>query len=308
MNINDIIIAENRIKKHIYNTPIIRLKQLDNMLGCKVYIKAENMQITNSFKIRGAINKFLINKDTFRNGVVATSSGSHGLAVAYSAKLFNIPATIILRDTAPSYKINLIKKLGAQVITLPFHLRYDKAQEFVKDKGYTYIHPYEDEEIIAGHGTVALEILNQGDFNKVLIPMGGGGIAAGTAFTIKTLCPNCEVIGCEPSVISKFSKSLKENKPISVNYAKSVADSLLPLSPGVVPFKYINEYLNFAIPVDEDNILKAQKILLEQGKIVSEVSSAIVIGAVLQKPEIFNSNEKVCFVISGGNIDYKNIY
>lgn len=307
MDFNSIFDAKKRIEKYLFNTPIIRLEQLDDYVGCKVFIKAENMQLTNSFKIRGALNKFLKFKDDLQGGVVATSSGSHGIAVAYAANLLNIPATIILRDSSPDYKQMLIKQLGAEVITLPYNLRQIRASEIVKEKLYTYVHPYEDEDIIEGHGTLGIDIINQGEFDKIVIPMGGGGLAAGLSTAVKTLIPKCKIIGCEPSVIGKFNKSIKKGRPIEVEFASSIADALLPLRPGKLPFPYIKSNMDYIIPVDENNIIKAEKILLNKGKIISEISSAIVLGAALQMPSFFNKNEKVCFVISGGNIDIEHI-
>lgn len=303
MDFKDIKIAQKRIQEKIYNTPIIRIEQLDELLGCKVFLKLENIQLTNSFKIRGALNKILKNSEEIKNGVVATSSGSHGIAVAYAANLLRIPAIVILRDTSPQCKRKAIQDLGAEVIALPHNLRQNKAQQIVSEKSYTYLHPYEDEDIIAGHGTLGIEIASQGCFDKIVIPMGGGGLAAGLSIAIKQLMPKCKIIGCEPSSISKFSKSIKAQKPVEVKPAFSVADALLPHKPGEIPFRYIKDNIDYIIPVDDKNIIEGERIIFHKGKIVSEISSAIVIGAALQAPFVFKKNENVCFVISGGNVE-----
>lgn len=141
--------AYNRIFPYRIKTPIIRLEQLDEIVGCRAFVKAENMQLTNSFKIRGSLNKIIKDKDLFKNGVVATSSGSHAIATAYSAKIFGIPAIAILRDTAPKFKQEIISNLGAEVILLPYYLRQQKVNEIVDNLNYKYLHTYEDEDIIA---------------------------------------------------------------------------------------------------------------------------------------------------------------
>lgn len=302
-----IVEAHARISPHIIETPIIRLRQLDEVVGCKVFVKAENMQITNSFKIRGGLNKIIKEKDLLKNGVVATSSGSHAIATAYSARLFDIPVIAILRDTAPKIKQDILKDLGAEVILLPYYLRMQKAKEIVNNLNFKYIHPYEDEEIIAGHGTLGIEIDNQFHFDKIVLPMGGGGLAAGLSVAIKRCNPNCKVIGCEPMVISKFTKSLENGSIQEAQPSTSIADALLPLRPGAIPFEYIKNNLNSVIPVTEENIIKAERILIEKGKIITEISSAIVIGAALQNRCQFNKTDNVCFILSGGNIDINNI-
>lgn len=307
MDLNDIIDAKKRIEPYIYKTPMIRVPQLDEYLNCRVYLKAENLQLTNSFKIRGALNKMLKSKEKLKNGVVATSSGSHGIAVAYSAKMLNIPAIIILRDTSPEYKRKIVKDLGADVIPMPYHLRYAKAREIEETLNYTYIHPYENEDIIAGHGTLGIDILENMHFDKIVIPMGGGGLAAGLSTAVKSISPKTQILGCEPSVISKFSKSLKFGEPMESEYAKSIADALLPLKPGETPFPYIKNNLSNMFAVDEPNIIEGEKLLINKGKLIAEISSAIVFGAALQFPEYFNKNDDVCFVISGGNTDINYI-
>lgn len=296
--------AYNRIFPYIIKTPIIRLEQLDEIVGCRAFVKAENMQVTNSFKIRGSLNKIIKDKDLLKNGVVATSSGSHAIATAYSARIFDIPAIAILRDTAPKFKQEVISNLGAEVILLPYYLRQQKADEIVDNLNYKYLHPYEDEDIIAGHGTLGIEINNEIQFDKIVLPMGGGGLAAGLSVAMKNCNPKCKVIGCEPMAIGKFIKSIEAGSILEMPYSTSVADALLPLKPGNLPFEYIKNNLSDVIPVTDENIIIAEKLLLGKGKILAEISSAIVIGAALQNRNKFKKNDNVCFIISGGNVDF----
>lgn len=154
-------------------------------VGCRAFVKAENMQVTHSFIIRGSLNKIIKDKGLLKNGVVATSFGSHAIAPAYSTKIFDIPAIAILRDTAPKFKQDIISNLGAEVILVPYYLRQQKTYEIVDNLNYKYRHPYEDEDIIAGHGTLGIEINNEFQFDKIALSMGGGGLAAGLSVAIK---------------------------------------------------------------------------------------------------------------------------
>ena len=305
ISIQNIQLAQKRIQSYIYSTPLVRVKALDEVLKCKVYIKAENMQISNSFKIRGALNKILsMPEEQLQNGIVVTSSGSHAIATSYAARLRGVKVIAILRDTSPQCKRKLIQELGSEVIVLPHEKRIEKAEELVDAKGYTYIHPYEDYDIMNGHGTVGLEIIDENpSINKIVIPMGGGGLAAGLSTAVKMNFPNIKIIGCEPTVFSRFTRSIEAGRPIEVKSQSSVADALLPLKPGEMAFPYIQRNVDKILTVNERSIINGAFILLTKGKIFAEISSAIVIGAVLQDFNCFSKEDKVCFLISGGNSD-----
>ncbi|MGE7091311.1 threonine ammonia-lyase [Lysinibacillus sp. NPDC048646] len=296
--------AKNKLAPYIHETPVVRLYGLDDILGCNVYIKAENMQKTNSFKVRGALNKMLsMPIEQLQKGVVASSSGNHGKGVAYAAKLLNIQATIVLPDTAPIIKVEGIRALGANVVQCKFADRQAETDRLSLAHNYAIIHPYDDYHIMAGQGTVGLEILEQlPHVDTIVVPIGGGGLISGVATAIKTLAPHVKVIGVEPAVISRYAKSLKAGERLLLEEQKSLADALLPLQPGKLNFPIVQKLVDNVVSVDEDSLHSGMKTLLLDGKQLAEPSSSIVIGAALQGILPIAKNDNVCFLISGSNV------
>ncbi|MDP0493986.1 MAG: threonine/serine dehydratase [Fusobacterium sp. JB021] len=301
--------AKERINEYIFKTPLIRMEILDEILNCEVYLKAECMQKTNSFKIRGALNKMLsLPKEKIEKGVIAASSGNHGKGVAFAAKLLNIPATIVLPENAPKIKIEGIQKLGAKTVLCELSERHKIAKQLSVENDYTIIHPYDDYKIIEGQGTIGLEIMEQQkDLDYVVVPIGGGGLIGGISTAVKSINSNVKVIGIEPERLRRYGKSLEEGKRVLLNQEKSLADALLTIQPGEKNYPIVIKNVDkFSFSSDE-YLKKGTDILLNQGKILSEFSSASVIGAVLQGNLKFNKKDKVCFVISGGNISMSQI-
>ena len=296
--------AKRKLAPYIFETPVTRLQGLDEVLGCNVYIKAENMQKTNSFKIRGALNKMLTMPiEQLENGVVAASSGNHGKGVAYAAKLLNIPATIVLPDTAPIIKVEGIRALGANVVQCKLAERHIVTEKLSSEYGYAIIHPYDDFDIMAGQGTAGLEILAQlPDVNTIVVPIGGGGLISGIATAIKSLAPHVKVIGAEPAAISRYAKSLQANERLLLEEQRSLADALLTLQPGERNFPIVQKLVDEVVSVDETSLHNGMKTLLLEGKIMAEPSSSIGIGAALQGILPISKKENVCFLISGGNV------
>lgn len=296
--------AKRRLAPYIYETPVIRLQGLDEVLGCNVYIKAENMQKTNSFKLRGALNKMLTMPiEQLQKGVVAASSGNHGKGVAYAAKLLNIHATIVLPDTAPIIKVEGIRALGANVVQCKLAERHIVTERLSSEHGYAIIHPYDDFDIMAGQGTAGLEILEQlPDVNTIVVPIGGGGLISGIATAIKSLAPHIKVIGAEPAAISRYAKSLQANERLLLEEQKSLADALLTLQPGEHNFPIVQKLVDEVVSVDETSLHNGMQTLLLEGKIMAEPSSSIGIGAALQGILPISKKENVCFLISGGNV------
>ena len=189
ITIDEIRQARKRIAPFVTETPLIRMENLDELIGCKVYLKAECMQRTNSFKIRGAMNKLLsMSHADLKNGVVAASSGNHGKGVAFVAKQLGIRATIVIPDTAPKIKIDGIRSLGADVVQCKYEERHEVAGKLSRENGYAIIHPYDDKLIMAGQGTIGLEIMEQlPDVTCVAVPVGGGGLISGIAVAVKSI-------------------------------------------------------------------------------------------------------------------------
>ncbi|MEX3745231.1 threonine/serine dehydratase [Lysinibacillus xylanilyticus] len=305
LTLEQIHTAKRRISSYVYETPMIRLNGLDELLGCQVYIKAENMQKTNSFKLRGALNKMLsMPLEQLQQGVVAASSGNHGKGVAYAAKLLNIKATIVLPDSAPTVKVEGIRALGAEVVQCKLAERHVITEKLSRNHGYCIIHPYDDYDIMAGQGTAGLEIFAQlPDVNTIVVPIGGGGLMSGIATAVKSMAPHIKLIGVEPAVVSRYAKSLEAGERLLLEEQKSLADALLTLQPGERNFPIVQQLVDEVVSVEEALIYRGMKTLLSEGKIIAEPSSSIGIGAALQGALPIHKHEKVCFLISGGNVE-----
>ncbi len=305
INLNDIKAAYERIKPYIVKTPLMRLPGLDSALGCEVYAKAECLQVTGSFKLRGAMNKMLsLPKEQLEKGVVAASSGNHGKGLCYAAALLGTKATIVIPNTSPDIKVNAIKKLGGEVVRCDVTERFDVAAQIAEKTGAAFVHPYNDEDIMCGQGTVGLEICEQmNDLDKIIVPLSGGGLTSGVAAAAGEINPDIEVIGAEPEALPRYSVSLSEGKPVRIQQKPTVADALVSNCPGELCFPVIQKYVSRVVDVKDEDILKAAKMLLLDGHLLAEFSSAIGIAAILGGGLNVEPGEKVCFVISGGSVD-----
>ena len=303
LNIDSILMAQKRIEPYIYKTPIIPSQNLGDILGCEVFIKPECMQRTNSFKIRGALNKMLsMPKDEIQRGVVAASSGNHGKGVAFAAKLLGVKATIVIPDTAPQIKVDGIKDLGAEVIQCKLSERHIIANELSEKYGYINIHPYNDYDIMAGQGTIGLEIVEQlKNVDTVVVPIGGGGLIAGISTAVKSKLPDVKIVGAEPYNLRRYAKSIEAGERVQLEEQKSEADALLTSIPGEKNYPIVSSLVSEFVGVKDEYLLKAMKLLLMEGKILAEPSSCIGIGAILQGELKVKRDEKICFVVSGGN-------
>ena len=285
------------------------MEKLDEFLGCQVYLKAECMQITGAFKLRGAVNKIkTLTPEQLSCGIVAASSGNHGKAVAYTAKKLGAKATIVMPYTAPAIKVNAIKELGAEVVQCDTSERFEVAERICKERNATMVPPFNDEDIMAGQGTSGIEIMEQcPDIDKVIVPVSGGGLIGGVSTAIKGMNSSVKVYGAEPAALPRYSASLKAGKPVKVEQKKSIADALVAQIPGDKCYPYIAKNTDGFFDVEDEYLLKAWKLLLTEGKILCEPSSAIGIGAVLQGLAKVEKDEKVCFLISGGSVGLEQL-
>lgn len=301
--------AKKRLAPYIYETPLIRLQGLDEAVGCQVYVKAECMQKTNSFKIRGAMNKMLqLSHEQLENGVIAVSSGNHGKGVAYAAKMLGVKCTVILTDTAPEIKIHGIRGLGAEAILCPLEERAALCKKLSEENHYTVIPPYDDCDIIAGQGTAGLEIMQQlPDVDAVVVPVSGGGLISGISSAVKLTNPEAKVYGAEPAVVGRYFKSYQAGHRLTVPKAASIADALLVLTPGEITYEIVGRRVDQLLQVEEDFIRKGARTLVEQGKVMCEPSSGIGIGAALQGILPVKKEDKVVFLISGGNAELEQL-
>lgn len=310
LTIQDIEKAQDRIAPYIMQTPLLRLSALDEILSCRVYVKAECMQTTGAFKLRGAMNKLLsLSEDRLKRGVVAASSGNHGRALAYAARQMGIPATIVLPDTAPQIKRDNIAALGGKVVISTPEDRFKRAEEICMETGATLVPPYNDEEIMAGQGTAGLELVDQyrqyhpdAPLATVITPVSGGGLLAGLSTAVKDRSPETKVIGAEPAALPAYSVSLAQGVPTKVPVAKTISDALISLKPGDLCFPYVQERADGVVPVEDRFVLQAMEILLMEGKILAEPSSCIGMAAILEGKLHFAADDTVCFLLSGGNV------
>jgi len=305
--LDDIKAASERLAPYVKRTPILRAEKLDDDLGCEVYFKPECLQKTGSFKIRGATNKILtLTQEEKDRGIIASSSGNHAQGVAYAAGLLGIKATIVLPTNAPQVKVDNTRALGAEVVQYGFGSieRYKKLYEIVAEKGYTVVHSFNDPALIAGQGTVGYEIMQDlSDVDTVVVPLGGGGVLAGVAVAVKESNPAVRVVGVEPSRIPRYSESRKAGKPVEVELQDTVADGLMITTTGSNTYPIIEEYVDEVIPVDDEYIVRALNEIVYKGKVLVEPSAAIGVAAVLSGALKVRKDEKVCFVLTGGNID-----
>ena len=301
--------AREQIGEYIVQTPLLRLHSLDPYLGCEVYAKAECMQITGSFKLRGAMNKILsLTDEELQRGIVAASSGNHGKAVAYACMKLGIKATIILPETVAKVKEEMIRKWGAEIVKCDVSQRFEVAERICRERNAVLVPPFNDEMIMAGQGTAGLEIMEQcPQLNKVIVPVSGGGLIGGVSTAVKAVSPETLVYGAEPAVLPRYTESIRAGKPVMVEKRSTIADALPSQIPGSVCFPCVAANTDGFADVEEEFILRGMKLLLMEGKLLCEPSSGIGIGAVLQGLIPVRPEDKVCFVISGGSVSLEQL-
>lgn len=309
--LSDIQQAGERIKPYVKRTPLLRAEKLGELLGCDAYIKPECLQLTGSFKIRGATNKILSMTDEERaKGIIASSSGNHAQGVAFAARMLGIKATIVLPTNAPQVKVDGTRALGAEVVQYGYGSieRYKKLYEIVDEKGYTVVHSYNDPMLIAGQGTVGYEIMQDlAEVDTVIVPLGGGGLMAGVAVAIKEINPKIRVIGAEPAAIPRYYASRQAGEPVEVEMKDTVADGLMICVTGSNTYPIIEKYVDEVVTVEDEYIVKALGEIVFRSKVLVEASAAVGVGAVLGGKVKVRPDEKVAFVLSGGNIDPGNL-
>lgn len=274
-------------------------------IGENVFIKSENLQLTGSFKLRGAFNKISSLTDEEKSrGVIACSAGNHAQGVALSATKNGIKSVICMPAGAPLAKVEATKGFGAEVVLVDgvYDDAAREAERLTKEKGYTFAHPFNDEYVIAGQGTIALEILEQlPEVEQVVVPIGGGGLISGVAYTIKQLKPDCKVIGVQAATVPSMYESWKAGKIVTVPDGNTIADGIHVLTPGSLTFELVEKYVDEVVTVSEDEICAAILTLLEKSKTVAEGAGATPVAACLYN-KVDMSKKTVC-VVSGGNVD-----
>ncbi|UCC21381.1 MAG: pyridoxal-phosphate dependent enzyme [Promethearchaeota archaeon] len=302
--------AFQRINGIANKTPVMTSRTLNMLFKSDIYFKCENFQRVGAFKFRGAFNTLsLLSEKQKERGVITHSSGNHAQAIALAASLLGIKATIVMPRGAPGNKINATKGYGVHVVFCDNTLksRNKTTQEIIKKERSILIHPYDNDNIINGQGTVAYELIKEvGSLDIVIAPLGGGGLLCGTALAAKGLCSNISVIGVEPSLADDALRSLKAGYIIPSDYPNTIADGLRT-SLCERTFDIIRTYVDDVVTVSEIEIINAMKFLWERMKIIVEPSGAVSLAAILSK-KVIAENKKIGIIISGGNIDLKPFF
>ena len=302
----DVEDARERIQSQIYLSPLPYSETISQLSGNRVFFKLENLQITGSFKERGALNRLLtLTPDEAKRGVIAASAGNHGMAVAYHGQRLKIAATIVMPLHAPLIKVSRVRHYGAQTVLhgSDYDAAFTEAQRLAQEKGLTFIHGFNDPWVVAGQGTIGLELYEQNpDLHAVVVPVGGGGLIAGIALILKTLNPKIRIIGVQAEAVPSMKAALEKGGPIRLPPATTIADGIAVREVGETPFALAKHYVDDIVTVSEGEIANAVLLLLETEKTVAEGAAAVPLAAVINKKTgLAKSN--VGIVITGGNID-----
>lgn len=292
------------LKKVLHPTELVAAPKL--VPGCELYLKPENLQVTGSFKVRGAYYKMSqLSQEEKDAGVIACSAGNHAQGVALAAKANGIQATICIPAGAPISKVEATKSYGAEVVLVKgvYDDAYARAVEIQKETGKTFIHPYDDEDVIAGQGTIGLEIMTDlADVDAVVVPIGGGGLVSGVAFAVKSLNPRVKVYGVQAAGAPSMYNSMQEHEQLTLDSVSTFADGIAVKHPGDLTYQLCEKYVDEVVTVTDDEIATAILALIEQQKMVSEGAGAVAVAACMFG-KIDTKGKKVVCVVSGGNID-----
>ncbi|MCH5477160.1 bifunctional threonine ammonia-lyase/L-serine ammonia-lyase TdcB [Bacillus cereus] len=312
LNIENIKKAQKILDGNARKTPLVKSFYLTSKTGGEIYLKLENMQLTGSFKFRGAFNKIsqLTNEEKER-GVIACSAGNHAQGVALSSHLLKIKSKIVMPTSAPQAKVDATRGYGSEVILYgdTFDDAKGKCEEIIKETGETYLHPYDDVEVMAGQGTIGLDILDDmWGVDTVIVPIGGGGIISGIAVALKSFNPSINIIGVQAENVHGMKASYDAGEIVSHYNAPTIADGCAVKIPGNLTFEIVKKLVDDIVTVSEEELEVAMKDLLQRGKAVVEGAGALATAALLAgKVDKYVQGKKVVAVISGGNVDLKRI-
>jgi threonine dehydratase len=304
--IEDIIRAKGILNGFIRKTPLQRSDTFSKLTGTNIFLKLESLQRTGSFKVRGAFVKVItLSEEQKKYGVVAASAGNHAQGVAYAASTNNIPCTIIMPQNASPAKVAATKSYGANVILygLDYEEAWITAQEIAKKESRTIIHAFDDDRVISGQGTIGLELLEDlPQLDRVYLPIGGGGLAAGIAIAIKSKKPNVKIIGVESKAFPAMKESLAKGYLQKIKSGYTIADGISVKSPGSLTYEIASKYIDDVTVVDDYSIVKTMFLLMERAKLVIEPAGAASLAYLLSNPGL-SKNENVVSLLSGGNVD-----
>jgi threonine dehydratase len=307
LSLADILAARERLGNAVYRTPCSRSEMLSRQTGQNIFLKLENLQMTGSFKERGALNKIAtLTPEQSKRGVIAASAGNHAQGVAYHATQRGIRSVIVMPLTTPLVKVQATRNFGAEVVL--HGANYDEAchesLRLCDAEGMTFIHPFDDPVVMAGQGTIGLELLEQIDpLEAVVVPIGGGGLIGGVACAIKESRPEVRVIGVQTSRLPSMKAAIREHHPITLEPATTIADGIAVRRAGDITYPVVTRYVDEIVTVDEDEIASAILTLLEREKTLAEGAGAAALAAILQRRTSLPAFARTAVIVGGGNID-----
>jgi threonine dehydratase len=302
--------ARELISHHLHVTPVTTARLLGNEAGIELFLKCENLQKTGSFKTRGALNKvFTLDPTARRRGVVTVSAGNHAQALAWAARAASVRATVVMPAAASQAKADASAGYGATVIRHGTTFgAFERAQSLAAERGLVFVHPFDDEQVMAGAGTTALEILEQtSDIDAVVVPIGGGGLIGGMAAALKQLRPSVRVYGVEPHGAAAMRASLDAGRAVRLQAVDTIADGLAAPMAGTLTYEIVRRYVDDVVLVSDDEIASAVRALLARTKLLAEPAGAAAVAAILARTVPLREGERVVAVVSGGNVDLSTL-
>jgi len=307
VTLKDVLAARERIRDALYLSPCARTETLSRVTRTQAFLKLDNLQMTGAYKERGALNKLLtLGAPERARGLIAASAGNHAQAVAYHAGRLGVLATIVMPETTPIMKVANTRGHGARVVLFGsnFDEAYSEARRMEREEGLTFIHPFDDEVVIAGQGTLGLEVVEQvPGLDAVLVPVGGGGLISGVAVAVKALCPDVKVIGVEAEVLACMQAATEAGELVTLDAASTLADGIAVKRAGEITFEHVQALVDDIVTVSEEEIASSILYLLEKEKTVVEGAGAVGVAALMHHKLPRLEGKRVCSVISGGNID-----
>ncbi|HEX5605910.1 MAG TPA: threonine ammonia-lyase [Candidatus Binatia bacterium] len=302
----DIEEARERIREQIYLSPFPHSETISQMTGNRIFFKLENLQLTGSFKERGALNRLLmLSGEEAHQGVIAASAGNHGMAVAYHSRRLHLKATIVMPISAPLIKVTRVRQYGAETLLHgnDYDAAYTEAVRLSRASGPCFISAFDDLWVIAGQGTIGIELYEQNpDLEVAVVPVGGGGLIAGIALALKTLLPKIRIIGVQAEAVPSMKVALDQGAPAQLGPATTIADGIAVRAVGALPFELVRRYVDEIVTVNEREIANAVLLLLEIEKTVAEGAAAVPLAALVNK-KIAVTGKNVGLIVTGGNID-----
>jgi threonine dehydratase len=310
IDLAEIRAASQKIAGKIHRTPLLSSSQLGGAAGVRLYLKCESLQKTGSFKARGALNKILsLSSEERARGLVTVSAGNHAAAVAWAARIADCSAVVVMPADAPKSKIEAVRGYGAEIVAHPDRATlFDKLEELRAQRGLTFVHPFDDPVVLAGAGTVGLEIADElTDVELVIVPVGGGGLMSGVASAMKQLNSRVRVVAVELAAGPGLGPSLSAGRPIPVKRPDTIADGMTPPFVGALPLAIAREAVDAIVTVTEAEIVDAMKLLMTRAKLFVEGSGAAATAALLSGKVRTREGERTVAIVSGGNVDLARV-